>query len=46
MPHTKKKDSLLNSDREKYSLGGQAAKAVMKRINKLLKKYKGLIFEK
>ena len=21
MPHTKKKDSLLNSDREKYSLG-------------------------
>ena len=41
MPHTKKKDSLLNSDREKYSLGGQAAKAVMKRINKLLKKYKG-----
>ena len=41
MPHTKKKDSLLNSDREKYSLGGQAAKAIMKRINKLLKKHKG-----
>ena len=37
----KKKDSLLNSDREKYSLGGQAAKAIMKRINKLLKKHKG-----
>ena len=34
----KKKDSLLNSDRERYQFGGQAAKAMMKRINKWLGK--------
>ena len=32
----KKKDSLLNSDRERYQFVGQAAKAMMKRINKWL----------
>ena len=41
----KKKGSLLNSDRERYGLGGQAAKAALKKIKSLLGK-KGASAEK